>query len=110
MVSLAHAFVITSCDKKGQALLDKMAEGVKILKQVYSELPCYDIIIKKTLQHGLDDLPNHCSITPGIPVKPMLAHPTKSLTDVLNRFEGNTFTCEFKYDGERNQVFFFFFF
>jgi len=37
----------------------------------------------------------------------MLAHPTKSIASIFERFEGNSFTCEFKYDGERNQVYLF---
>ena len=69
-----------------------------------SELPSYEVIIPAMVQHGIFTLRENCKLQPGVPLKPMLAKPTKSITEVLDRFEGKNFTCEYKYDGERAQI------
>lgn len=69
-----------------------------------SELPSYEVIIPAMLEHGIFNLRENCKLQPGVPLKPMLAKPTKSITEVLDRFEGKNFTCEYKYDGERAQI------
>jgi len=84
--------------------------SVEVLKQVQSEHPVYEDLITACLkptsinQMWYDNLRIECGITAGVPVKPMLAKPTKGITVVLNRFEGKDFTCEYKYDGERAQI------
>ncbi|KND00382.1 DNA ligase I, ATP-dependent (dnl1) [Spizellomyces punctatus DAOM BR117] len=105
--ALAHAATLTdssvvklSEDKRATVL----AEAAATFKHVYNELPNYDEIVPVLLEKGIKELPKYCKLRPGVPLKPMLAHPTKSLTDVLNRFENMTFTCEYKYDGERAQI------
>lgn len=69
-----------------------------------SNLPNYDLVIPALLNAGIDGLQEKCKLTPGVPLKPMLAKPTKAIGEVLDKFEGKKFTCEYKYDGERAQV------
>ena len=79
---------------------EELDRAVEIIKEVFCQLPCYDKIIPHLLSKPIEDLPKHCYLAPGIPIKPMLAHPTKGISEVLDRFANQNFTCEYKYDGE----------
>ena len=94
------AFKDATSDKFKEALEDPALR----LKTAYCECPCYDKMIPVLLKEGIDGVAKSCKLTPGIPLKPMLAHPTKGVQEVLTRFENCKFTCEWKYDGERAQI------
>ncbi len=42
------------------------AEAEAIIKQVYSEMPNYDIIIPALLEHGIDNVHKHAALTAGV--------------------------------------------
>ncbi|KAF3937851.1 hypothetical protein ABW19_dt0207591 [Dactylella cylindrospora] len=105
--SVSQAVITWEKEKQGKSpKATDLVAAEKILKQVFSGLPSYEVIIPAMLEHGIMNLKEHCTMQPGIPLKPMLARPTKSITEVLDRFENKKFTCEFKYDGERAQIHF----
>ncbi|KAA0037310.1 DNA ligase 1-like [Cucumis melo var. makuwa] len=81
-----------------------LEEASKIVKQVFSILPVYDKLVPALLSGGVWNLSKACNFTPGIPIGPMLAKPTKGVSEILNKFQGLEFTCEYKYDGERAQI------
>ncbi|GKY94815.1 hypothetical protein MPSEU_000446700 [Mayamaea pseudoterrestris] len=127
LISLAHAFALTppafetskidqsAKDRKVPEMvlqyLDKsltpekrLEAAVSIIRKAYNEYPSYEKLIEGCMKVPLELLHRECTLTPGVPVTPMLAKPTKSIQEVLKRLNGLRFTCEFKYDGERAQV------
>lgn len=88
-------------------LLKNFADSVS---HAYHQFPVVDELIETICNTGRAALPSEWlkqfKIRAGVPVKPMLAHPTTSIAAMLDRFGGKKFTCEYKYDGERGQVHF----
>lgn len=109
LIAVAQAAALTELGPRAksmdtEALATELERSTNIVKAVFSELPSYDLLVPALLEHGIDGLRKTLRLTPGIPLKPMLAKPTKEIGEVLDRFEAQSFTCEYKYDGERAQV------
>ncbi|CAG0913738.1 unnamed protein product [Notodromas monacha] len=97
--------IMDNSKKLSSSAFDELLKSqVARLKRAYCECPSYDLIIPLVWQKGIDHIEENVQLSPGVPVKPMLAHPTKGIEEVLQRFQGHTFACEFKYDGERAQI------
>ncbi|CAK0800833.1 unnamed protein product [Prorocentrum cordatum] len=121
MQALAYAFVLTSPARSGVPLVADTRKGTHKLseqkldeamsamdaavRQAFSEMPNIDKLVGALLE-GRDakTLADVCSISLGVPVKPMLAKPSKGIGEVALRLSGVRFTGEWKYDGERAQI------
>ncbi|KAM7528000.1 hypothetical protein LguiB_031410 [Lonicera macranthoides] len=105
LTALGHAAVYSEKHSKPPKNVDSpLEEAAKIVKQVYSVIPVYDKIVPAILADGVWNLPKTCSFSPGVPVGPMLAKPTKGVSEIVDKFQDMEFTCEYKYDGERAQI------
>lgn len=104
LVALAQAFLNFQSKSNKRILPDTLTNAENVIREAFSLIPNYEIIIRSAHEHGVLNLLDHVQLTPGVPLKPMLAKPTKSIGEILDRFQGEQFTCEYKYDGERAQV------
>lgn len=105
-----------------QTVLDALADACGLdkedVKKAYNECPSFDVIVPVLLEmlqeqkdgHSLKEmkpLSERVSITPGVPVKPMLAKPSNMAEVSLKcgaSEDTKLVTCEYKYDGERAQL------
>lgn len=105
LTGLAQAFVAWENEKSGKRATDVDVSNAEIIiRDVHCQIPNYGLIIQAAIENGISQVPETCKLTAGIPLKPMLAKPTKSVSEILDRFGNEEFTCEYKYDGERAQV------
>jgi DNA ligase-1 len=117
IVSLGYALELRALGAKNvanmtpEALQAHLNLAGEVLSRIFHEVPSWDIVLPPLLEEGIPQgaangaaLPRAFSIRPGLPVRPMLAHPTTGITKILDRFQGKKFTCEYKYDGERAQI------
>eukprot|EP00416_Gambierdiscus_australes_P017441 CAMPEP_0171077124 /NCGR_PEP_ID=MMETSP0766_2-20121228/13833_1 /TAXON_ID=439317 /ORGANISM="Gambierdiscus australes, Strain CAWD 149" /LENGTH=755 /DNA_ID=CAMNT_0011534159 /DNA_START=21 /DNA_END=2288 /DNA_ORIENTATION=- len=119
--ALAHAFVLTVPARDGAAAagdvrklprspslaeLDGQLQSMQdAVRQAFCEVPNFELITKALFEgHDGRTLASACHLTLGIPVKPMLAKPSKGIPEVVERLSGKRFTGEWKYDGERAQI------
>lgn len=92
-----------------QARID---ENALTIKTVYCECPNYEAVIAALLQHGVTSLAEHCGLTCGVPLKPMLAHPTKRIDEIFTRYlhmtrRGRDVTGRVEYVYNKFQIFYF---
>ena len=75
LVAVAHAVMLTrSPTARGEdpeAVAQRLEQGTRTVKAVYSELPSYDLVIPALLDGGVEGLRERCKLTPGIPLKPL---------------------------------------
>lgn len=119
--AIAYAFVLTKRSTEGSVRVGDIRKGPaapslgaldqeltlmqEAVRQAFCEVPNFDLVVGALLR-GCDSrqLAKECHISLGIPVKPMLAKPSKGIPEVIERLSGKRFTGEWKYDGERAQI------
>ena len=90
---------------KKEQLAEVYAQSEEIVKACYARRPNYNDLVPTLLSIGIsEELLVHCGLALHIPLRPMLGSITRDLSDMLTKLQGRSFSCEYKYDGQRAQV------
>ncbi|KAL0029207.1 hypothetical protein WJX79_003015 [Trebouxia sp. C0005] len=84
-----------------KARLDAAATAAS---EAYHVCPNLDILVPALVEGGIDELEKRCALTPGVPLKPMLAKISEGIPDAIKQLKGAPFLAEYKYDGTRAQI------
>ncbi|KAI4389328.1 hypothetical protein MLD38_001564 [Melastoma candidum] len=84
--------------------LEKFQRLSNSVIEAYNILPSLDFVIPALMKEGLGFSISSLSMTPSVPIKPMLAKIVDGIPSVLEFFHKKAFTCEYKYDGQRAQI------
>ena len=115
LIALARAFTLNKPDTSTaeltdiagfdkQAKTDIFKRSEEIIKLSFARKPNYNLLVPLLLQGGIEILLTSSEVEIGVPIKPMLGLITKDIGDMFSRLEGQEFTCEYKYDGQRAQI------
>ncbi|KAL0223606.1 hypothetical protein P9112_002996 [Eukaryota sp. TZLM1-RC] len=102
--TVTSAMAVAAVNYSNQRSKEVQQQAEELIKQAYAEINDLGVLGNNLVEFGWKNISKVCNLTVGYPIKPMLAKPTKSVGEVLQRFEDFAFTCEYKYDGERAQV------
>jgi DNA ligase-1 len=119
LIALARAFIyskpvgaefqVRPQNELARLRKDELAEiynnAEEIVKASYARHPNYNDLIPCLLEIGpAEELLVRCGLALHIPLRPMLGSITRDLSDMLTKLQGRSFSCEYKYDGQRAQV------
>jgi len=91
---------------KGKPSSSSLSNAADILRQHYYIRPDFRLLIQSIIDGGVERAQNQCVPKVGIPILPMLAKVCHSVSEFMEAFKDTSYTCEYKYDGQRIQVHF----
>ena len=90
---------------KKEQLAELYTQGEEIVKACFARRPNYNDLVPALLNIGIsEELLVHCGLALHIPLRPMLGSITRDLSEMLTKLQGRSFSCEYKYDGQRAQI------